>query len=280
MTALERPDVSVIVIAYEVRDEVLTCLRSVARHAGDLAVELIVVDNGSTDGTVAAVEEHFPQARIVALDTNEGLPARNHGLRRARGRMRMFLDSDALLTAGALPALVAVLHAHPRAGLAGPRLVNPDGSLQLSARRYPPLMLPVLRRPPLGHVFEKRRTIRRHLMADAPHDRRRKVEYVLGACMLFRAEAQEAVGEIDERIWYGHDDADWCFRIREAGYDVLYAPAAVVVHAYRRTSASNPLSLFALRFLLAHIHFQRKWLPRRRALVAQGRRMDEEALHA
>ena len=280
MAALERPDVSVIVIAYEVREEVLTCLESVERHAGGVAVELLVVDNGSTDGTVAAVAERFPQAQVIALQTNEGLPARNHGLRRARGRLRMFLDSDALLTAGALPALVAVLDAHPQAGLAGPRLVDPDGSLQLSARRYPPLMLPVLRRPPFGHVFEHRRTIRRHLMADTAYDRRRKVEYVIGACMLFRAEAQDAVGEIDERIWFGHDDADWCFRIREAGYDILYAPEAVVVHAYRRTSASNPLSLFALRFLLAHIHFQRKWLPRRRALLEQGRRMDEEARRA
>lgn len=273
----EHPDVSVIVIAHDVREEVLACLQSVECHVGELSVELLVIDNGSSDGTAAAVEERFPQARLVALKTNEGVPARNHGLRRARGRMRMFLDSDALLTPGALPTLVSVLDEHPRAGLVGPRLVDPDGRLQLSARRYPPLMLPVLRRPPLGHFFEKRRTIRRHLMADAAHYRRRKAEYVLGACMLFRAEAQAIIGEIDKRIWYGHDDADWCFRMREAGFDVLYAPEAVVVHAYRRTSASDPLSLFALRFLLAHVHFQRKWWSRRRALIAQGRQMDREA---
>jgi len=241
----ERPDVSVIVIAYDVRDEVLACLESVELHAGDISVELLLVDNGSSDGTVEAVRQHFPAAQIMRLETNEGLPARNHGLRAARGRQRMFLDSDALLTPGALPALVAVLDAHPRAGLVGPRLVDPDGSLQLSTRRFPPLLLPILRRPPLGSFFEKRRTIRRHLMAEAAHDRSREVEYVLGACMLFRADAQAAVGEIDERIWFGHDDADWCFRMREAGFEILYAPEAVVVHAYRRTSASNPLSLFA-----------------------------------
>lgn len=114
-------------------------------------------------------------------------------------------------------------------------------------------------------------------MTDAAHDRRRRAEYVLGAEQHARAEAQAVVGEIDTRIWFGHDDADWCFRMREAGFDVLYEPKAVVVHAYRRTSASNPMSLFALRFLLAHVHFQRKWLPRRRALIAQGRSMDDEA---
>ena len=149
------PDVSVIVIAYDVRDEVLACLESVERHAGSLDVEVILVDNGSSDGTVAAVAARFPSTEIVALATNQGIPARNHGLRRARGRTRMFLDSDALLTPGALPELVAVLDARPDAGLVGPRLVNPDGSLQLSARRYPPLMLPVLRRPPLGRFFEQ-----------------------------------------------------------------------------------------------------------------------------
>jgi len=116
----EHPDVSVIVIAHDVREEVLACLQSVECHVGELSVELLVIDNGSSDGTAAAVEERFPQARLVALKTNEGVPARNHGLRRARGRMRMFLDSDALLTPGALPTLVSAR--------TWPRYSNGDGS--------------------------------------------------------------------------------------------------------------------------------------------------------
>lgn len=274
----EQPDVTVIVIAHDVRDEVLTCLGSIERGADQLMVEVIVVDNGSRDGTSSAVRQRFPAAQVVTLATNEGLPGRNHGLRRARGRVRVFLDSDALLTPGALSKLVEALEADPKAGLVGPRLVYPDGALQLSARRYPPLLLPLLRRAPLGRFFEDGPTIRRHLMADEAHDRRRRVEYVLGACMAFSEAAQKAVGEIDERIWFGHDDADWCFRIREAGFDILYVPEAVVVHAYRRTSASNPLSLFTLRFFLAHAHFQRKWWGRRRALIAAGRTMDDDVL--
>jgi len=271
------PDVTVIVIAHEVRDEVLECFASVERHRGDVEVELILVDNASRDGTADAVAERHPEATVVHLATNEGVPARNYGLRRARGRLRMFLDSDAMLTEGALPTLVRVLDESPGIGLVGPRLVYPDGSLQLSSRRFPPLMLPLLRRPPLSRWLENGRTIRRHLMADEQHDYRRRVEYVLGACQLFRAEAQHAVGEIDERIWYGHDDADWCFRIREAGFDIAYVPEAEVVHDYRRTSAANPFSLFAMRFLLAHAHFQRKWWRRRRRLLAEGAAMDRQA---
>lgn len=270
-------DVTAIVIAHDVRDEVRSCLESLELHRGALKVQQIVVDNGSGDGTADMVETEFPGTEVVRLTSNEGLPARNHGLRRARGRLRMFIDSDALLTPGALEKLVEALDSEPAAGLVGPRLTYPDGSLQLSTRRFPPLLLPILRRPPLGRFFEHRRTIRRHLMAGEDHVRRREVEYVIGACQLFRGRAQEQAGEIDTKIWFGHDDADWCFRMREAGWKVLYVPEATVIHDYRRASHSSPLSLFSVRFLLAHVHFQRKWWPRRRSLLEQGRRMDCEA---
>lgn len=273
----ERPDVSIIVIAHDVRDEVLACFESIEQHAGPLAVECCLVDNGSSDGTAAAVAERFPDVDIIRRERNEGVPARNHGLRRARGRHRMFLDSDASLTPGALPVLVRALDEDPSIGLLGPKLVYPDGRLQLSTRRFPPALLPILRRPPFGRFFEDRSTVRRYVMADDAHDRRREVEYVLGACQIFRDEAQAAAGEIDDRIWYGHDDADWCLKIREAGWRVVYEPRAEVVHDYRRMTASKPLSGAALRQLLAHVHFQRKWRSRRRRLSAEGRAMDAAA---
>ena len=272
-----RPDVTAIVVAHDVREEVLTCLASLERHAGDLDLEAILVDNGSADGTVEAVEAQYPATRIVRLESNIGIPARNEGLRRARGRHRMFIDSDAAVTEGALETMVRVLDEQPQVGLVGPRLVHDDGSLQLSCRRYPPVLLPFLRRPPLMRWFEEGPTIAHHLMADAPYDAFRRVEYVLGACMMFTERAQRAAGEIDDRIWFGHDDADWCFKIREAGLDVVFEPAATVIHRYRRTSVSNPISMHSLRQLQAHVHFQRKWLSRRAALKAQGRAMDVEA---
>jgi len=114
-------------------------------------------------------------------------------------------------------------------------------------------------------------------MADAAHDSQRRVEYVLGACQIFTAEAQRAAGEFDPAIWYGHDDADWCFSMRRAGFDVVYVPDAVVVHDYRRSSAARPLSMRSLRMLQAHVHFQRRWWPHRAALIAEGRAMDVDA---
>jgi N-acetylglucosaminyl-diphospho-decaprenol L-rhamnosyltransferase len=271
------PDVTVIVVAHDVRDEVLACFGSVEQHAAPASYELLLVDNASTDGTAEAVAERFPAAEVVRLARNAGVAARNEGLRRARGRTRMFLDSDARLTAGALPELLAYLDAHPEAGLVGPRLVYEDGSLQLSARRFPPLLLPLMRRPPLGRFFDRSRWVRRHLMADEPHDRTREVEYVLGACQLFTARAQAAAGEIDERIFFGPDDVEWCLAVRAAGLQVVYHPAATVVHGYRRSSAGRPFSRLALAQLGAFARFQWKWRRERRRLVQEGREMDARA---
>jgi GT2 family glycosyltransferase len=276
--AVERPvDVSIIIIANNVREEVLACLESIARHAGRATVEVIFVDNASSDGTAAAVAAEFPETRIIYRSTNEGVAARNYGLRAARGRVRIFLDSDAMLTPGAVDELVDFLDRRPDVGLVGPRLVYPDGTLQLSARRFPPLLLPLLRRPPLDQVFDRRRIVRRHLMADHPYHRTREVEYVLGACQAFTAEVQELVGEIDPSIFYGPDDADWCLRIRRAGRKVVYHPAATVIHAYRRGSRRRPVSRLALRHLRAYYYFQWKWRRSRRRLHREGRAMDRQA---
>jgi N-acetylglucosaminyl-diphospho-decaprenol L-rhamnosyltransferase len=271
------PDVSVIVVAHDVRDEVLECLASVEQLAAPVACEVFLVDNGSEDGTADAVEEAFPTVHVIRLDDNIGVAARNEGLRRARGRLRMFLDSDGRLTPGALPDLVAYLDASPETGLVGPRLVYEDGTLQLSARRFPPRLIPLLRRPPLARFFEDSAAVRRHLMVDEPHDETREVEYVLGACQLFTEAAQRAAGEIDPRMFFGPDDADWCFRIRRAGLAVVYHPRATVVHAYRRKSAARLFSRIALEHLRAFARFQWKWRRERARLLREGREMDARA---
>jgi GT2 family glycosyltransferase len=136
-----------------------------------------------------------------------------------------------------------------------------------------------MRRPPLERFLGDSERVRRHLMADDRHDRTREVEYVLGACQLFTERAQAAAGEVEE-IFFGPDDVDWCFRIRTAGLAVVYHPAATVVHAYRRTSASHPLSRVALRQLAAFARFQWKWRRERSRLLRDGRELDERAREA
>jgi GT2 family glycosyltransferase len=189
----------------------------------------------------------------------------------------MFLDSDAELTPGALPALVQALEEHADWGLAGPRLVNQEGQLELSCRRFPPLLLPLLRRPPLERVFGDSRVVRKHLMSDVDHERVRAVPYVLGACQIFRTSLARRAGRFDQRIFYGPDDIDWCIRIRDAGGEIVYFPDATVVHAYRRMTRRRPLSRAALRHLTAFVYFHWKYRDRRSELRQLERRLDSLA---
>jgi hypothetical protein len=268
--------VSIVIVAHSVRGELERCLGSIRRHA-ELPVQTVLVDNASEDDTVAWASAEYPEVEVVTLEENVGVAARDHGLRRARGRLCMFLDSDAALTQGALPAMVTALDEHPSWGLIGPRLVYDDGELQLSCRRYPPILLPLLRRPPLARFTEDGRTVRKHLMADDAHENPRPVLYVLGACQLFRTDLARIAGPFDDKVFLGWDDADWCFRIRDAGGEIVYFPHATVVHSYRRLTASRPVSRAALRQLQAHVRFQLRYARRRRALIERSRELDRQA---
>lgn len=255
-----------VIVAHDAWDELVDCLGSIESHAAGLAVETILVDNASRDRTSELVAEHFPATRVIRHGRNEGVAARRHGLAAARGRLRMFLDSDARLTPGALQELVRFLRDRPVAGLVGPLLVYPDGAPQPSARRFPPLLLPLARRPPLKRFMESSAMVRHHLMLDEDLRRPREVEYVLGACQLFTEEAQLAAGDFDSRIFYGPDDADWCLRIREAGYKVLFDPDATVIHGYRRSTDRRPVSHLGLRHLWSFYRFQWRWRRKRRRI--------------
>ena len=274
---IERPEVSIIVVAHSVRTELERCFASIDRHAG-MSTETILVDNASTDDTKSWVRRTHPDVNLIALPGNEFGAARNHALGRAAGRYTMFLDSDASLTTGALPAMVSALDRNPDWGLLGPKLVYEDGGLQLSCRRFPPRSLPLLRRPPLDRFFDDGRIVREHLMAEADHDRPRPVLYMISACHLFRSSLARETGPIDESLSYGWEDADWCIRIRDAGGEVVYFPEATVVHSYRRLTRRRPVSNAAWRQLLSHAHFQRKYRRRRRELIELDRELEAKTI--
>lgn len=284
MTERDRPDagsqsiptVTIVVVAHTVRSELERCFASIESFA-EMPVQVVLVDNASTDDTIEWARRAHPKVEVVSLLRNLGAAARSHGLDRARGRYNMFLDSDAALTKDALPAMVGALDDHPDWGLIGPRLVYDDGTLQPSCRRFPPLLLPVLRRPPLDRFFENSGPVRNHLMADADHSLVRPVLYMIGACQLFRASLAADAGRFDDRVFLGWSDADWCLRIRDAGGEVVYFPKATVIHSYRRLTRRQPVSRAALRMLRAHGRFQWKYRKRRRELIRLAERMDRES---
>ncbi len=267
---------SIVIVAHSARHELERCLNSIERHGG-VPRQVILVDNASEDDTRSWVQDAHPEVELVELDRNIGVAARRHGLDRACGRYSMFLDSDTALTDGALPRMVEALDSNPDWGLLGPRLVGDDGSLQLSCRRYPPLLLPAMRRPPLAALLEDSRPVRHHLMAGEDHSRVRPVLYVLGACQLFRLSLARAAGPPDDRTFLGMDDIDWCLRIRDAGGEVVYFPEATVIHSYQRRTARSPVSRAALGHLASFARFQWRYGRRRRELIRLGEELDRRA---
>lgn len=262
---------SVVIVTWNEMDDVVRCVAAAHRHPATGGQEVIVVDNGSTDGTAERVAELWPDVRLIRSPRNEGLTVgRNHGMRDARGDYVAMLDSDAWVRPGALETLCAVLDGDASIGLVGPKLVYEDGTLQLSCRRIPsPLAImgnrvPALRRPAA-------RALRRYLMEDFDHRSRRDVDYVLGATMVFRRDPVRRIGGFDERFGfstpggYGFDDADWALRFRRQGYRVVYEPEAVVVHRYRRRLADRSLSRANLALAASYALMRAKHTPRRSA---------------
>ena len=217
-------DVSVVVVTHNALPWLEPCLESVRGE------ETIVVDNASTDGTVALVRERFPDAQVVEQE-NRGLAAGwNAGLARATGRYFLILNADAWLRNGALAALVAFADQHPEAAVVGPRLSNPDGSLQRSVRGFPTLW-----RLATEYLFLRKLAPRSQLLngfyaGGFQHDEVREAEFLMGACLLVRREAVEQVGALDESFFLFSEETDWCYRFVSAGWKVLFFPGAECVH--------------------------------------------------
>lgn len=253
------PEVSVVIVAWRARDDVLRCLASLERDAG-ISYEVVVVDDGSGDGTPESVAERFPSARVVVKEVNGGLVAgRNAALPLVRGRFVLMLDADTEVGTGAIPALASALDEHPEVGLVGPRLVYPDGSLQLSCRRYPGLLLPFLRRGPIASVNPDPASHRRHLMKDFDHRVTRPVVWVAGAAQMWRADLPRIIGEYDTRVSsYGGEDFDWCARVWAAGMEVLYVPEAEIVHVWQQMTRRSQFDRKSRRALRDYYYLQLK----------------------
>ncbi|HWG55153.1 MAG TPA: glycosyltransferase family 2 protein [Gaiellaceae bacterium] len=217
-------DVTAVVVTYDALPWIERCLESVRD------VETIVVDNGSTDGTVALVRERFPDVQLVEQE-NRGLAAGwNAGMRRASGRWFLILNADAWLTEGSLERLVAFGEEHPEAAVVGPRLLNLDGSLQRSVRGFPTVWRLATEYLFLRKLAPRTRLLNAFYGAGFAHDEVREAEFVMGACMLVRRAAVDEVGELDEAFFLFSEETDWCYRFVRAGWKVLFFPGAECVH--------------------------------------------------
>jgi len=262
-------DLSVVVVTYRSRDHVLECLRSLADGlrapqgaAPAREWECVVLDNDSRDGTAEAVEAAAPYAHVVRTGANLGYAkAVNRGLAATTGRAVLVLNPDCVWRPGGIHALLEWLASHPRCGIAVPRILNPDGSLEYSARSYPfPGVLLFNRYSLATRLWPGNPWTRRYLLSDWDHRTPRSVDWASGAAMLVRRDAVAAVGGMDEAFFMFNEDVDWCRRMNEAGWTVDYVPAAEVVHhiGASKGGASKRVILERHRGM---IHYYRKHHP-------------------
>ena len=218
------PDVSVVVVTYNALPWLEQCLESVRGH------EVIVVDHGSTDGTLDVVRERFPDARIVE-QANKGMGGGNNaGMQLAAGRWFFLLNSDAWVVGDGLARLVAYGDAHPAAAVVGPRLRNPDGTLQRSVRAEPTLWRLATEYLLIRKLAPRSRLLNPLYAGGFDHETEREADWLYGPALLVRREAVDQVGAFDEAFFMFSEEVDWMTRLRAAGWKVLFYPGAEVVH--------------------------------------------------
>lgn len=218
------PDVSVIVVSYNTKDLLRACLASAMRRG----TEIIVVDNGSADGSAEMVEREFPTVALIRAPGNIGFAAGNNlALRRARGRHCLLLNPDAALVDGTTDALAAYLDEHADVGVVGPTVRFPDGRFQSSGFDFPNVSSELRQSRSVEWLARVMGGGPRTAAAGAdPED----VDWVDGACLMIRREVVDAVGLLDEQYFLYGEEVDWCYRVKRAGWRVVAVRTASALH--------------------------------------------------
>lgn len=239
----QQPVLSIIIINYKTPSLLRQCIKSILRNEPKFKYEIIVVDNNSRDESVPMIEDDFYDVvNLIANKKNLGFPkAVNQGLRKAKGsKYILLLNPDITVLPGALDKMVEFMEKNESIAVLGPKLINPNGSIQNSCfTEFTSPSIVLYRRTPFGKLPRAKRKVEEFLMAKWDHNNEREVAWILGSCMLVRMRAIEQVGLMDERFFMYMEDVDWCRRFWQKGWRVYYYPEVKMVHYYQRASASE-----------------------------------------
>ena len=254
-------EISIVIVSYNGRDHLRRCLQSLAAQPPNVEHEVIVVDNDSRDGSAAMVAAEFPDVLLLRLPRNIGFAAgANRGVKEARGEAIAFLNPDSEVAADPFAPLLAYLRGHDDVGIVAPRLLNSDGSLQLSCRRFPTFSVALFNRYSLlTRLFPRNRYSAGYLLSDWNHDSINEVDWVSGACLMIRRSLLEKVGSLDEGYFMYIEDVDLCQRVHRDGCKVVYLPDAAVIHHIGGSSSSIPSRSIIARHR-SMWHYYKKYL--------------------
>lgn len=223
--------ISIVIVSYNTRDILRGCLTALLAHPPGLEMEVFVVDNHSADGSAQMVRREFPQVRLIANTENRGFAAANNqAFRLARGRYIILLNPDAFVKPGAVVAAVDFMERTPQCGISGGRLVDLNGRLDPSARRFPTWWSKLCALTGMSSRYPSSPVFNRHDFGGFAHDRPLEVDWVPGTFVVLRARMLAAIGFFDERFFIYYEETDLCRRARQNGWQVHFVPDAEVVH--------------------------------------------------
>ncbi len=256
-------DVSIVIVAWNVRQFMYNCLKSVYDETRGIRFEVIYVDNASADGSVEMVKSKFPDVRIIENQKNEGfIKANNQAIEVSRGRYVLLLNSDTVVLDNAIAKTVKFADEHPDAAVVGCRVLNPDRTLQRSCFMYPSILNMFLAATYLYKIFPRSRIFGRPEMTWWDFNEVKEVETVCGCFSLVRKEAIDQTGLMDETYFVYADDPDWCYRFKKNDWKILFTPNAEIVHYGGQTTKQMPrqFSLQLRGSILIFMRIHRSWL--------------------
>lgn len=224
-------DLSIIIVSWKVKDYLKNCLRSVNEHKGTLSLEIFVVDNNSSDGTAQMVKEEFSNVQLIANDFNVGFAkACNQALRKAQGEFILLLNPDTEILNEALVKMVDFMKQNPAVGLSSCKILNPDKTLQLSIRKFPNLISQILILLKIHNFFPRLKPIKNYYQLDFDYSHFQEVDQIMGAFFMIRKKVIDQIGFLDEKFWIWLEEVDFCKRVKEAGWKIVYNPQAEIIH--------------------------------------------------
>ena len=222
---------SIIIVSWNVRSELLDCLRSIQQNVPSHSYEVIVVDNASTDGTIDAVKQGFPEIQLIANTKNSGFAAANNdGIKQSRGEYILILNPDTITPSSSLDVLVKFMDDNKDVGMCGPKLLNCDGTAQQSIHRFPSFRGALHRHTAFKFLGIFKNQYKKWIMKDVSYDNQMDVDQVMGAALMTRRSLLKSVGLMDERFFMYYEEVDLCYRIKQAGWRIVYVPEATITH--------------------------------------------------
>ena len=252
-------DVSIIIVAWNVRDLLYDCLKSVYEETKGIDYEIIYVDNASQDGSVEMVAKEFPETKIIQNEKNKGfIIANNEGIETAQGRYILLLNSDTVVLDNAIAKTVKFADAHQEAAVVGCRVINPDHTLQRTCFMYPSILNMFLAATYLYKIFPNNKFFGRERMTWWDFNDIREVETVSGCFSLVRKEAIKQVGLMNEFYFVYGDDPEWCYRFKKNGWKILFTPDAHIIHyggqTTKQMASKFQLQLYGSKLIFMKLH--------------------------